>query len=59
MIPDQLLQAWVVIIQDVFGHQGQFRKTRITDEEWQRIEERIRLLRTMNKEVSDGRAESA
>ena len=49
MTPDDLLQAWVNIIRDIFGKRGQFRDEFITQAEWTQCEERFATLVAMNK----------
>lgn len=55
MNPDESFGALSLIWQDVFGKDGLWRQTDITEAEWQSIEERVRTLRVMNskKEKND------
>ena len=48
MNPNQLVIAWMGIVQDTFGHQGQFRQEPMTLEEWKLCDDRWLTLKQLN-----------
>ena len=48
MNPNQLVIAWMGIVQDVFGHQGQFRQEPMTLEDWKAVDDRWLQMKQLN-----------
>jgi hypothetical protein len=47
--PDDLCFAFILILHDVLGTKGTFRREHLKPEEWAQIEERMKCLFAMNR----------